>query len=51
MIPNKFNNPKIGIIGFGEVGQVFVNGLLKKTQHVLVYDMLLKKKGIYWLIE
>ncbi|MFJ7827876.1 NAD(P)-binding domain-containing protein [Psychrobacillus sp. NPDC096623] len=36
----------IGIIGFGEVGQVFANGLLENNPgvNVFVYDILLEKK-------
>jgi 3-hydroxyisobutyrate dehydrogenase-like beta-hydroxyacid dehydrogenase len=34
---------RVGIIGFGEVGQVFSEGILEKTEHLYVYDILLEK--------
>lgn len=39
-------NKNIGIIGFGEVGQVFASGLLENNPdvNVYVYDILLEKK-------
>jgi 3-hydroxyisobutyrate dehydrogenase-like beta-hydroxyacid dehydrogenase len=37
------NQVTIGIIGFGEVGQAFVNGLLENKNKVYVYDILLEK--------
>lgn len=38
------SNPRIGVIGFGEVGQAFVPHILKKTDQVYVYDILLEEK-------
>lgn len=37
-------NPRIGVIGFGEVGQAFVPNILKKTDNVYVYDILLEEE-------
>ncbi|MEK3646341.1 NAD(P)-dependent oxidoreductase [Aeribacillus sp. FSL M8-0235] len=33
---------RVGIIGFGEVGQVFAKGILDKIESVFVYDILLE---------
>lgn len=38
------NTVSVGIIGFGEVGQIFVKGLLEKIEQVFVYDVLLEDK-------
>ncbi|QNK46759.1 NAD(P)-dependent oxidoreductase [Brevibacterium sp. PAMC23299] len=40
---NEVKGLRVGIIGFGEVGQVFAKGLLEKTKHVFIYDILLEK--------
>lgn len=40
---NEAKGLRVGIIGFGEVGQVFAKGLLEKTKHVFIYDILLEK--------
>lgn len=33
---------RIGIVGYGEVGQIFAKGLLEKTENVFIYDILLE---------
>ncbi|MEH6854811.1 hypothetical protein CN978_30515 [Priestia megaterium] len=38
------NNLRVGIIGFGEVGQIFAKGLLEKTDNVFIYDILVRNK-------
>ncbi|MFE7083606.1 NAD(P)-binding domain-containing protein [Priestia megaterium] len=37
---NKANSLRVGIIGFGEVGQIFAKSLLEKTDDVFIYDIL-----------
>lgn len=39
-VPKRYS---VGIIGFGEVGQIFAKGLLERKQQVFVYDILLEK--------
>ena len=40
---NEDTDIRVGIIGFGEVGQVFAKGILEKTEQLFVYDILLEK--------
>jgi 3-hydroxyisobutyrate dehydrogenase-like beta-hydroxyacid dehydrogenase len=42
---NEASDLRVGIIGFGEVGQVFSKGIIEKTEHLSVYDILLEKNG------
>ncbi len=45
LVKNKHKNKpiQIGIVGFGEVGQIFAKGILEYNKHVYVYDILLEK--------
>lgn len=43
LFANEFRDLHVGIIGFGEVGQIFAKGLLEKNERVFIYDILLEK--------
>jgi 3-hydroxyisobutyrate dehydrogenase-like beta-hydroxyacid dehydrogenase len=40
---NDVSASRVGVIGFGEVGQVFAKSIIEKTEHLFVYDILLEK--------
>lgn len=37
---------RVGIIGFGEVGQAFAKGMKENTEHIFIYDLLLETNQV-----